>query len=79
MKIAFIGCLDFSYVTLAHVMSQPDAEIVGVVTRRASSFNADFRSLEDLAVAAEVPVYFCDDGDQTGVATFLREVAPVVT
>jgi methionyl-tRNA formyltransferase len=78
MRIAFIGCVEFSYTTLAHTMNLPDVEIVGVVTRRSSSFNSDFRNLEDLAERAGAPVLFSEGNDQASMATFLKETKPDV-
>jgi methionyl-tRNA formyltransferase len=78
MKIAFIGCVDFSHSALAVVLDLPDVQIVAVVTRAKSNFNADFRSLGDLAARAGCPVYFADDNDQTAMASFLLAAAPDV-
>jgi methionyl-tRNA formyltransferase len=74
MKIAFVGCVDFSHTALAHLMTLPDIEVVGVVTRHASSMNADFCSLADLAVAGGVPVCFAEGNDQDGMAAFLSRL-----
>jgi methionyl-tRNA formyltransferase len=62
MRIAFIGCVEFSHAALEHLLSIPKAEIVAVVTRESSDFNADFRSLRPLAEANRIP-YFLSTGD----------------
>lgn len=76
LRVAFIGCLDFSHAALDRVLAHPDAQVVGVVTRRASSFNADFRCLDDLG--AGCPLHYADDGDQAAMADFLRRCRPDV-
>lgn len=55
MKIAFIGCVDFSFALLETLVDMPQVEIVLVVTKSASSANADFRSLEPMAQSIGAP------------------------
>ena len=50
--------------------------MVGVVTRRATAFNADFVSLEDLATANAVPCYLVEDSEQAKLADWLTSLAP---
>lgn len=64
MRAVFIGCVDFSHAMLSHLLTFPGIEVVGVVTRRQSAFNADFRSLEDLAVPAGIPCFFAEGNNQ---------------
>ena len=78
MRIAFIGCVQFSYVALATILQHPEVEVVGVVTRRASAFNTDFVSLESLATANAVPCYLVEDPDQAKLADWLASLAPDV-
>ena len=62
MRVVFIGCVQFSFVALSHLLSfdNPDLKIVGVVTRESSTFNADFASLVPLAAGNNIP-YFIDN------------------
>lgn len=76
LKVAFIGCVEFSEIMLNTLKDQPGIEIVGVVTRQASTFNADFRSLEPLADEIGCPVHLADGNDQGAIADVLRDVAP---
>ena len=63
MRIVFIGCVDFSHALLNHVLSLPNVEVVGVVTRESSNFNTDFRSLKPLSDQANIPC-FLDAGNR---------------
>ena len=73
-----MGCVEFSHSALADLVTLSDAELVGVVTRRESPFNADFRPLDDLAAEAGAPVFFAAGNDQQAMADFLRSVEPTV-
>ena len=44
MKIAFIGCIDFSQRAL-ELLIEMNLEVVGVCTLKKSAFNADHRDL----------------------------------
>lgn len=78
MKIAFIGSVEFSFHTLKHLLTIPEVEIVGVVTRKSSSFNSDFCSLESLASAAGVPCFIAEANEQSQMAEWLSCLAPDV-
>lgn len=55
MKILFIGSVHFSLIALQQVLACPDANVIGVITKRESSFNADFCSLEGFAEQNNIP------------------------
>lgn len=59
LRIVFIGSVTFSHSILTHLLSSdiPGVEIVGVVTKGRSSFNADFQSLEPVAVQHGIPCH----------------------
>jgi len=76
MKIAFIGCVQFSHAALAHLLALPDVRIVGVVSKRASTINADFMSLDDLAATAGAPIFHADGQPQATLAAWLRDRQP---
>lgn len=79
MRIIFLGCVQFSHTMLKHLLhSVSDAEIVGVVTRTKSSFNADFHSLEDIAAAAGIPCFIAEGNNQTDIADWMKKLAPDV-
>jgi len=72
MKVVFIGCVDFSYALLETLADLPEAEIVLVVTKSASSANADFRSLEPLAQSMGAP---CINVDRQPSISLAGEIA----
>ncbi len=74
MRIAFIGCVDFSHAALSRLLELPAAEVVGIATRERSPFNADFRSLAPIAAAAGVPCLLVRGNDQAPLARWLREI-----
>lgn len=78
MRIVFIGCVEFSFTTLNHLLDLEEAEIVGVVTRKESSFNADFRCLEPLAVKVKAPCFFAEGNNQTDMANWIGKLEPDV-
>lgn len=78
MKIAFIGCVDFSAAMLDMLLNHPDTELVGVVTRKQSRFNADFQDLSPLAEQAACPVFVSSGSDQTEMAAWLRARRPEI-
>jgi len=76
LRLAFIGCVRLSYDALHAILSMPEVELAGVITRCASPLNADFCSLEDLAAKAMCPVHFADGDDHEAMKEFLVKVAP---
>jgi methionyl-tRNA formyltransferase len=73
-----IGCVQFSCAMLEQVLTLEDVEVVGVVTRRSSTFNADFCSLEPIAEARDVPVFVDVGNQQEQMARWIRERSPDV-
>jgi methionyl-tRNA formyltransferase len=63
---------------LRQVLRVPEAEVVGIVTRRSSSFNADFASLEPLAEKNDFPCYIDTNNDQADLASWIQERRPEV-
>lgn len=76
--MAFIGSVKFSYETLKTVLSLNEATVVGVATRRASRFNADFVSLEDVARKAGVSCLVLERNDQAVLHQWLAALKPDV-
>ena len=71
MKVAFIGCVEFSHAALERLLSIPEAEVVAVITRERSDFNADFRSLRPLAEANRIPCFLYSDGADASMLKWL--------
>jgi methionyl-tRNA formyltransferase len=78
MRVVFIGCVEFSAAALAPLLRSPDCEIAGVVTRRHSAFNSDFRSLEGMALEAGVPCFPAEGNDQEAMADWIEARRPDV-
>jgi methionyl-tRNA formyltransferase len=55
MRIVFIGCVGFSFDCLKKLI-EINADIVGIVTKEASGFNADFFDLTTFANQNNIPV-----------------------
>ena len=53
MKVVFIGTVDFSYHTLRSLISA-EAEIAGVITKKQSKFNSDFKDLSQLCIKHDI-------------------------
>lgn len=78
MRIVYIGCIESSERMLRQTLRVPEAEVVGIITRRASSFNADFASLEPLAEKNDIPCYIDTDNNQAELASWIQERRPEV-
>jgi methionyl-tRNA formyltransferase len=78
MRIVFIGCIESSHRLLRRLLQVPEAEVVGIVTRSSSSFNADFQSLEPLANKHDIPCYIDTGNDQNEIARWISERNPKV-
>ncbi|ASS73948.1 formyl transferase [Tumebacillus algifaecis] len=78
MKILFMGCVEFSARTLGHLLTLPDVEVVGVVTKSESKINADFHSLQPIAEAAGIPCFLAEGNQQAEIAAWAAERSPDV-
>lgn len=78
MRIVYIGCIESSEQMLRQVLQVSGAEVVGIVTRRSSSFNADFASLKPLAEKYDIPCYIDTDNNQADLVSWIEERRPEV-
>ncbi len=78
MKAVVIGCVRFSHAMLSRLLPLDTIDVVGVITRRSSPFNADFKSLEPLARGHGVPCLNIQGNDQATMADWMRRRAPDV-
>lgn len=76
MRIVFIGCVHFSYITLQHVLTLNNVEVVGIVTRKDSKFNSDFCSLEAIATKLCLPCFFVNENNQEELVGWLTKLHP---
>jgi methionyl-tRNA formyltransferase len=72
LKIAFIGCVNFSRALLETLLAIPDAEVCGVVTCRQSSINADFFDLTEIADKNGIPVFHVFSNGQDEIAAWIK-------
>jgi methionyl-tRNA formyltransferase len=75
LRVVFIGCVESSARLLREVLAVEEAQVVGVVTRRASTYNADFHSLEPMAREHGIPCLVTDESE-ADLATWLAERRP---
>lgn len=78
MKVLFIGCTQFSYSTCRFLLSRNDTELIGIVTKRKSSFNSDFCSLESVAAKVNIPCFFSDRESRHEMIPWTRHLKPDV-
>lgn len=75
MKILFIGTVEFSRRTLVKLLEM-GADIVGVCTKKTSSFNSDFADLSE--VCTSVPYVYIDDINSKESIEWIRSKQPDV-
>lgn len=61
MKIIFIGCVKSSCEFLQCLLSISEVEIVGIITKKRSAFNADFYSLEEIAEKNNISCFIAEN------------------
>lgn len=78
MKIIYIGSVLFSQQILEHLLKEKVCEIVGVITKRRSSFNADFCSLDEIATKHTLPFLYAEDHKEEEIIHWIKELNPDV-
>lgn len=78
MRIVFVGTLESSWLLLEVVLANPEARVVGVVTRSRAPGNADFRSLAPLAERAGCPCLAANEEPDVDLAAWIAELEPDV-
>lgn len=77
MRIVYIGCVESSYRGLKTLLDEKK-EVVGVITKESSDFNADFVDLAPLAGEYQIPCKYAKNVNDTEIKEFIRECAPDV-
>lgn len=72
IPVFFIGCVQSSKVALKALLARPEIVVVGVLTTRASTCNADFVDIAGIATDVGVPVHYAEETDAQALATLLR-------
>ena len=78
MRIVYIGCVQFSLLLLQELLQIPCAEVVGIVTKEESAFNADFVSLKSLAQQNHIDCFLVNERKTFDEADWIREKKPDV-
>lgn len=73
MRIVFIGCVQFSAITLKHTISLKNSQIVGIVTKRRSPINADFISLSEIADEYNIPFIYSEENSEQDVVSWIAK------
>ena len=55
-KILFIGTVEFSFRALSTLIENK-FQVIGVITKKESKFNSDFKDLSSLAIKNNIPVF----------------------
>lgn len=77
MKILFIGCVESSYVFLKALIEN-HKEIIGVITKESSAFNADFVDITPLCKDNDIPYIFVKNINDDNAVEFIKEKMPDV-
>ncbi|MBO4521348.1 MAG: methionyl-tRNA formyltransferase [Alphaproteobacteria bacterium] len=77
MRIAFVGSVLFSEYMLKELIAV-NAGIVGVVTKKESKFNADFRDLSPLCAENGIPCVYTTDINSTETIEWVKSLKPDV-
>lgn len=73
LRAFFIGCVKSSDLALASLLSDPDVEIVGVLTMAEASINSDYVDISVRAKEADVPFFYAEDMDDAQFSSLLRK------
>ena len=77
MRALFIGSVKFSFQTLERLLSL-NVNLVGVVTKKSSSFNSDFEDLRPLCVSHRIPCMYSDDVNSLASIKWIKDLKPDV-
>lgn len=75
MKVLFIGCVESSHILLKKLIEEK-AEIVGVITKKTSKFNADFVDLAPLCVENSIEYIYVDNINEEQSIDFVKKIQP---
>lgn len=71
MRILFVGCVESSYRLLAELMKK-EKQIVGVITKDSSAFNADYMDLRPLCEKQDIPCHYVKNINDVDSLEFIR-------
>lgn len=78
MKIGFIGCVESSLLALNVLLSlkQQNIEVVAVITKDKSTFNADYVNLSGVCKSNDIPCHFEESENKNASMEFMRIYQP---
>lgn len=74
MRAFFIGTVHFSKAMLEKLLENNGIEIVGLATKKSSSFNSDFCDLSSLVVERGIPYQYVDDINSADSVKWIRSL-----
>lgn len=77
MRILFVGCVESSYLELK-LLLEHNKNIVGIITKEASNFNADFVDLKPLADQYMISCRYTKNINDAGTVEYVRHCQPDV-
>jgi len=77
MKVVLVGSVEFSLRVLEKLIAI-DVDLVGVCTKKSSTFNSDFFDLKPLSDINEVPCLYVDDINSTKSVEWIKNLNPDV-
>ncbi len=75
MNILFIGCVESSYILLNELIEN-DIKICGVITKKMSPFNSDFRDLSVLCNTYDIDYIYFDGVNENNMIEFIKHKSP---
>lgn len=77
MKILFIGCVKSSYMLLLKLINE-NKNVVGVLTKENSTFNADFIDLSSLCKKNNIPYHYVKNINDSDSLEFIDSLSPEI-
>lgn len=77
MRIVYIGLVDFSYHCLKEVIKN-GGNVVGIITKKESKYNTDFKDLTPIANMYNIPVYHVKSINSEKAFNIVSELKPDV-
>ncbi len=75
MKILFIGCVESSEILL-RTLIENKCSICGVITKKESTYNSDFKDLQPLCLKHDIECIYCEDINSHESIEFAKKVIP---
>lgn len=75
MKIIYIGCVESSYFFLEALL-KVGADIVGVVTRKKSPYNSDFKDISPICEKYDISIYYTEDVNDDNTYNYIKRNNP---